>query len=143
MCKGQLATPDDAITYMKAGNATMTFTSLKSGNHFTYKIKRKEVGENTYIYFVKVLSGPNNEDHYQYIGFIDKFGKFKPGKKGHPDSTSFKSFEWVYRNIENQHLPANVQIQHEGRCGRCNRKLTHPESIKRGIGPECAKKVFG
>lgn len=28
------------------------------------------------------------------------------------------------------------------RCVRCNRKLTNPESIKAGIGPECATKDF-
>jgi len=26
------------------------------------------------------------------------------------------------------------------RCRRCNRVLTHPESIKEGIGPECKQK---
>ena len=31
------------------------------------------------------------------------------------------------------------EIMHEGRCCRCNRTLTHPDSIKTGIGPECAK----
>jgi len=29
----------------------------------------------------------------------------------------------------------------EGRCVRCNRKLTHPESIRLGIGPECRSKA--
>lgn len=28
-----------------------------------------------------------------------------------------------------------------GRCGRCGRRLTDPESIRRGIGPECAALV--
>lgn len=28
----------------------------------------------------------------------------------------------------------------EGRCIACNRKLTHPESIRLGIGPECRSK---
>jgi len=32
---------------------------------------------------------------------------------------------------------------HEGRCGRCARRLTVPESIINGIGPECAKKFGG
>lgn len=32
---------------------------------------------------------------------------------------------------------------HEGRCGRCARRLTVPESIINGIGPDCAKKVGG
>lgn len=31
-------------------------------------------------------------------------------------------------------------ILRESRCCRCNRKLTHPESIRLGIGPECASR---
>tara|TARA_R110000851_G_scaffold268071_2_gene420720 strand:+ start:43559 stop:44137 length:579 start_codon:yes stop_codon:yes gene_type:complete len=29
----------------------------------------------------------------------------------------------------------------EGKCVRCNRSLTHPESIRLGIGPECRTKL--
>ena len=36
-----------------------------------------------------------------------------------------------------------LEVWHEGRCGRCNRALTVPESIASGIGPECAKHVLG
>jgi hypothetical protein len=32
-------------------------------------------------------------------------------------------------------------IQRSSRCVRCNRELTHPESITLGVGPECAGKV--
>lgn len=32
-----------------------------------------------------------------------------------------------------------VEIWHEGRCGRCARRLTVPASIVIGIGPECAE----
>lgn len=32
---------------------------------------------------------------------------------------------------------------HEGRCGKCARVLTVPESIINGIGPICAKKMGG
>ena len=28
-----------------------------------------------------------------------------------------------------------------GRCDRCHRKLKDPESVKRGLGPVCTKKV--
>lgn len=34
-----------------------------------------------------------------------------------------------------------VEVWHEGSCGRCGRKLTVPESIANGLGPECAEKV--
>lgn len=36
-----------------------------------------------------------------------------------------------------------VEVWHEGKCCRCGRKLTVPESIESGIGPECAGKMAG
>lgn len=33
------------------------------------------------------------------------------------------------------------KIQRSSRCVRCNRELTHPESIALGVGPECAGRV--
>ena len=33
------------------------------------------------------------------------------------------------------------EMLHEGRCGRCARRLTVPASVASGIGPECAKMV--
>lgn len=35
---------------------------------------------------------------------------------------------------------SRLQVWHEGRCGRCGRKLTVPSSIETGLGPECAGK---
>lgn len=34
-----------------------------------------------------------------------------------------------------------VEIWHEGKCGRCGRQLTVPESIESGFGPECVKMI--
>jgi hypothetical protein len=41
--------------------------------------------------------------------------------------------------------PANgsVNVVESDNCGRCGRTLTDPESIARGIGPECANKATG
>lgn len=33
-----------------------------------------------------------------------------------------------------------VEVWHDGKCGRCRRDLTVPESVARGLGPECAEK---
>ena len=33
-------------------------------------------------------------------------------------------------------------IQHIGKCCKCGRPLTDPESIKLGVGPICAKLVY-
>jgi Family of unknown function (DUF6011) len=40
-------------------------------------------------------------------------------------------------------LPEGYRLHHEGRCGRCGRLLTVPESITSGYGPECVKHVTG
>jgi hypothetical protein len=39
-------------------------------------------------------------------------------------------------------LPESLEIWHEGSCLRCGRKLTVPESIESGYGPECIKSVL-
>jgi len=122
-----------------AGNATLTVQNPNTGNRFTFKIRCKtNANGKKSPHFVSVLNGSDNYSNYAYIGFIrdDKFiwggGKAKAGK----DSPSVKAFIWFWNHIGN---PAPAEVWHEGKCGRCGRKLTVPESIERGIGPECAK----
>jgi hypothetical protein len=31
-------------------------------------------------------------------------------------------------------------LRAEGRCERCGRRLRHPASVERGVGPECARR---
>jgi hypothetical protein len=38
-------------------------------------------------------------------------------------------------------LPPDAEVMHEGRCACCGRPLTVPESIERGIGPDCWEKM--
>jgi hypothetical protein len=46
---------------------------------------------------------------------------------------------WAVKAVAKGSLPEGYKIQHEGKCCRCGRTLTTPESIERGIGPECVK----
>ena len=46
---------------------------------------------------------------------------------------------WFYEKvIVDGKKPSDIglEVWHEGRCGKCGRKLIVPESIARGIGPE-------
>ena len=38
-------------------------------------------------------------------------------------------------------LPSRVHVVHNGKCGVCGRPLTDAESVSRGIGPTCIKKI--
>jgi hypothetical protein len=53
-----------------------------------------------------------------------------------------KAFAWTWSHIVGEVLPnEQLEIWHEGRCARCNRRLTVPASIASGFGPECAGKA--
>jgi hypothetical protein len=48
---------------------------------------------------------------------------------------------WLFGHLlERRPLP-RCTVHHEGRCGRCGRTLTVPESIESGFGPECINYV--
>jgi hypothetical protein len=135
-------TAAEALRFMLAGRATVTFQGRES--RFTYKISKpvdKETGKvdaNSQILFVSLLNGADNESSYQYLGYI-KRGVYFHGRKSKvgADAKSAKAFDWTYRNLSRGVMPTGLEIWHEGRCGKCGRKLTVPESIASGFGPEC------
>jgi hypothetical protein len=64
----------------------------------------------------------------------------KPGDISR-DAPSARAFDWTWRHIARGIMPDALEIWHEGRCGRCARRLTVPESIAQGFGPECIGKI--
>ena len=146
-----LAKPMDFIL---AGNAYFTIRSRRTGTRFTYRVSlprdKEEPQGPDKRYFVSLLTGPDNWSNYTYIGLIS----VRPGQPGGPefrltkgsklsmDAPGVKAFAWAWARIATgQPIPAGLEVWHEGKCGRCGRKLTVPESIASGIGPECALKV--
>lgn len=136
----QLTTVADVLRFMLAGNATITLVSKKTGVRFTYKVRLKDEGM---PHFVSLLSGPDNEGDFCFLGSIFNGADYRHGKKARitSDAPSAKAFAWFASQVLSGKLPEQVEVWHEGRCGRCGRKLTVPESIENGIGPECATKV--
>lgn len=132
---------DFDVTHALAGNSIFTVEN-NSGEHRTFKIRKSEDGN---IHFVSVLSSPED---YSYMGILryDQYGNFscKATRKStfNSESKAMRIFNFAARVIqETQELPEGYDIHHEGRCCRCGRRLTTPESIKAGIGPECANKI--
>jgi hypothetical protein len=127
----------DAMEFLQGGNATITAVSKKTGTRFTYKVTEWENGGG---FFVGLLSGPDNENSYQYIGIIAADG-FKRTKKTRiaNNAPSFVAFKWLFWQLSKGQLLDTLEIWHEGRCGRCGRTLTVPSSIASGFGPECSR----
>ena len=124
-----------------AGNAIITLESENTKNHFTYRIRRSKNDE--YLYFIDHLHGPDNINDYSYIGcyYLDrrifvtrKNWKTIPVNYWPP---SVRAMDFFLEHLDK--IPPKLHVYHEGRCGRCGRRLTTPESIKRGLGPECCK----
>lgn len=136
-------TAQEAKTYTFAGNATLTLSSLKTSARYTYKICAPRENANG-VRFVSLLTGPQNTNDFTYIGLLTEGGEFKMTRasKLPAESTPIAAFGFFNRKVlVDGQIPTTLEVRHEGCCGRCGRALTVPESIDRGIGPECAKHV--
>lgn len=127
---------NSALDFILAGNATVTFLNTQSQNRFTFKVTKPKDKD---VHFVSVLTEP---DTYTFLGSIFT-GNFKSSKKStiQESAQSFQVFKFVFNKLKTKNLPEVIEIYHEGKCGRCGRQLTVPESIVSGFGPECVKKV--
>ncbi len=131
-----------------AGNARFTIRSKSTGVRFTYRIKHAEAeGPYKAKYFVSLLSGPDNENSYTYMGMVteDRSAYLHDRKNRIKESApSVAAFKWFFQHLtagRESNILNQADIFHEGRCCRCGRVLTVPESIESGIGPECASKL--
>lgn len=133
----------DAKNFILGGKATVTLESKATGKWFTFKI-RKHKNDATNLYFVSLLQGPNNNTDYGYLGTIFNGDNFRLTSKSRisNEAVSFKAFDWAFKYVMfgSDKLLDKINIFHSGTCGRCGRKLTVPESITTGLGPECAKR---
>jgi len=127
------------------GNATFTVESEKTGSWRTYKIRETKpnlIYKNS-AFMVSLLAGPDNENSFTYIGMVNPdTGDLRLTKASRrtDDSPDVIIFRWVMKHLFSDNVLMNAVVHHEGKCGCCGRKLTVPESIKIGIGPECAKR---
>ena len=153
--QAQMTKPLDILQFMFGGNATFTLVSVKTGARYTYKIRHCDSYDPRYarkgnvMSFVSVMTGSDNEANYSYLGLFRVCEGYSHGAKSKIAEAApcSQAFAWFYKLIystpvlEADALPASVEFWHEGKCGRCGRKLTVPESIARGIGPECATRI--
>ncbi len=144
MSSAPIQDPAHALRFLLAGNAHATFVSKVTGTRFTYKVVQADPrpGDTRPApHFVSILTG--GDDHYDYLGCIFGSKIYAHGRKSriHPDAPSARAFVWVWQRLTAGRVPETCDVYHEGRCGRCGRRLTVPSSISSGLGPECQKRA--
>jgi hypothetical protein len=145
-------------------NGTHTVSHADRG-HFTIKLWTAQKGALEGKRLLSLLTGPNNEADYKAVAFWDDANKranIWRKYKGLDSTTPIDGYGWqregwsmyeqklaiwcdlaVRGSTPERHgywYEEGYTLLVEGRCCVCNRKLTHPESIAAGIGPECAKR---
>lgn len=151
---GQLSTYDTVLEFVTGGNAYFTIRSKKTQTRFTYRVRQSqaavEKNQDPMPYFVSVLNGSNNEDDYLFFGtmFVDvktlHVLEYRHSRKSRITelAPSVRAIRWMLSQLhKGGDLLTQLEVWHEGRCGRCGRKLTVPESIASGFGPECIHHV--
>lgn len=150
--QGQFNDIKSVERYMLAGNARLTVVNTATGNRLTYRVRRMPERDDGRApgWFVSVLTGGNNDVDYAYLGCMWKSrdARVYAPKVGYvhgarsrigPEAPSARGFAWLVRQVfRRRALPAGVEVWHDGRCGRCGRSLTVPESVATGLGPVCA-----
>jgi hypothetical protein len=131
--------------FLLAGKALFTVTNPK-GDHYTFKVRKVvsewPVGSGTMStsYFVSVKAS-GGVYPYRYIGLLNAdTGGIKCTAKSEfiVGTKEYNVAAWACGVVINmKNMPDGYKIEHAGKCGRCGLTLTDPESIERGIGPDC------
>lgn len=120
------------------------YTLLYSnGDHRTIQVKECKTGNFAGKTIVGFLTGADNENDYQFFGFLSN-GRVSFWKSFSAKQTP-ERLRRIVRALEmissDEKAAGKAYAFKSGRCYRCNRHLTTPESIVAGIGADCAEKV--
>ena len=136
----QITDAAKALKFIYGGKAIFTLVSKVTGKRYTYRTRLG--GDGGPLIFADLLTGPDNSSDYMYLGHFWARGSkgLMAGGKGNPSHPAFAALDWTLLMLHGNHMPSTLEFWHEGRCARCGRRLTTPESIESGFGPECVKK---
>jgi hypothetical protein len=144
--------------------ANGTFTLAGGGVHLTFEVKTSKKGFFEGKRIVSIMVGSDNESDFLGIANLEPDGSLRVWRKAegcrkNPATgqlLTFRQCEAVIKlilehgkvgAINGESITKRFSINERSyellasvRCIRCNRKLTNPDSVVLGIGPECAGK---
>lgn len=122
-------------------NGVHTLSHRTRDEWYTFKIRtqRPDARFKPGVRLVYLLCGPMNTTDFRGVGEVDERGVRLWAKwASSPKAQMVKTLERVVREGDQD---PQWEVLSQGACCRCNRALTTPESIRTGIGPECAQRI--
>ncbi len=133
--------PLEIRRYMYAGKAGITMCNTRNGHRILYEILSFRSKPNMWRVMVNTIYVRNkwyylsciNGNHPERL--TNTTSKFKPSDK------EWIAFEMLLRHVHTMESISNIEITHNGYCGRCGKRLHDDLSVTRGFGPICWKRV--
>jgi hypothetical protein len=134
----------DAPYDLRSHNGIITMRNPTTDGHRTIKIytQPEDAEFAPGMRILSLLTGPDNTSDYQDFGFVivrDNEVRAVPWRR-YRDSGPWRKYCAMIQFPVFHMQRHGVEYRFEGRCRRCNRPLTTPESIDSGIGPVCVRK---
>lgn len=130
--------PATTIFGRKVEDGYYTVTSRTEGApHRTFRVRTQPSnasfapGETV----INLLTGPDNEQDYRGVAFLKPSGRVFLWRRFKHDSALARAIEAL---VDDPSAAGELYALESNRCCRCNRRLTVPASIHRGLGPVCA-----
>lgn len=123
-------------------NGTYTLINIEKKTHRTFRIYTVRKGKLEGKRIIGILAGPDNVTNYISFAFLNDDDTFHIWKK-HLAKKKYAQCLSILISLmieeEKSRYHDRVEVKLSKHCLRCNRKLTVPQSIADGIGPECIK----
>lgn len=114
------------------------YTVVTGDSHKTFRVKTIKQGNLKGRRVIGVMKGSFNED-YENFAFLN--GQAIITWSRFLGEATDKLVELAWHIGVDPDATGKAYSLESGNCYRCNRRLTTPDSISLGIGPECAKKA--
>ena len=122
---------------LETHNGTITVSNPATGQHRTFRVRTQK--EDAWFApgsrIVGMLTGPNNERDYTGFGFVQPDGKIKVWAKHR--GTQMDRYAQMLERPQHESEKFGLVFDWSAKCRRCNRELTTPESLIRGLGEIC------
>lgn len=147
--KTQINSEKKAVSLPRIPDGTYTVV-FSDGTHQTIQFSVSAKGAFEGRRIASFLSGSDNETNYTGFAFVTEDNKLHNWKRFEHYIIKDRVMEAVrilYKSVRESGDEAILKAGEEyalrsSKCCKCNRKLTVPASIHRGMGPDCSKKTW-